>query len=118
MSEDRGHRLLTEGIASTLRIGTILAIGSIGIGYVLDLLAGSPGPGPRPVVELVGLGGAPTFLALGLLGLALVPVAVLSVAIAGFAFRGETRMRNLAAAVTLLLVGTLVVALLIGSPPV
>ena len=118
MIEERGHRLLSAGIAATLRVGTMVAIGLVTTGYLASLVGGGAAAGDLPLVELIGAGGGETLLGLGLLSLTLIPVAVLVVAAAGFGLRHERRMRNLAMLAAAILVGSLVVALVVGRPAV
>ena len=104
--------LLGRGIAAVLRVGTIIAVLAVGVGYLLLLAAGDD-PGPVPLVRLVDGGGAPALLGLGLLGLTLIPVAALGVAAVGFQRRGERRLVITSLAVGVFLVASLAVALLL-----
>jgi len=113
MSGERGaYDWLRDGIALVLRVGTYVAIGIVGIGYAVGLLAGS-GEGQRPLVDLIGAGGAPAIIGAGLLGLTLLPVAVLAAAGIGFARGGERgRLLTTLAVIGLLLVSLLAAAIL------
>ena len=115
MSTPPGRDLLGRGIAAVLRVGTLLAVAAIGIGYVATLLTGED-PGPQTLVHLVGGGGAPGLLGLGLLVLTLVPAVALGVAAAGFRQRGEDRRVATALAVVALLMASLVVAIALAPP--
>jgi uncharacterized membrane protein len=115
VSAQLGHDLLGRGIAAVLRVGTLLTMAAIGIGYVMILLTGED-PGAQPLVDLVGDGGAPALLGLGLLGLTLIPAVALGVAAAGFRQRGEDRRVATALAVLGLLLASLVVAVALAPP--
>lgn len=110
---DRGTRLLTAGIAATLRHGTLVTIGLVAAGYAWVLLTGDPGPGRASLGEVLAAGGPWPLVGLGLLGLTLVPVAMLAVAAIGFHLRGERRMRLAATLVAALLLATLAAAALL-----
>ena len=115
MSAPPGRDLLGRGIAAVLRVGTLLSMAAIGIGYCAILLSGED-PGPRTLVHLVGDGGAPALLGLGLLVLTLVPAVALGVAAAGFRQCGEDRRVATALAVVALLLASLVVAIALAPP--
>lgn len=115
MSLPRGLDL-GRSIATTLRIGTVLAVAAVGTGIVLAPLDGSPGPGARPLGALLREGGADAAIAVGLLGLTLLPLATLAVAAFAFA-RQRERLRLLIALVALgLLAVSLVAAWLLARP--
>jgi hypothetical protein len=115
VSAPPGRDLLGRGIAAVLRVGTLVAMAAIGIGY-LALLATGEDPGRRTLINLVGRGGAPALLGLGLLVLTLVPAVALGVAAAGFRQGGEDRRVATALAVVALLLGSLVVAIAVAPP--
>ena len=115
MSAPPGRDLLGRGIAAVLRVGTLVTMAAIGIGYVTILLIGED-PGAQPLVHLVGDGGAPALLGLGLLGLTLIPAASLGVAAAGFRERGEDRRVATALAVLALLLASMAVAVALTPP--
>ena len=115
MTAPAGRDLLGRGIAAVLRVGTLVAMAAIGIGYVATLLGGED-PGPRSLVHLVGDGGAPALLGVGLLGLTVIPAVALGVAAAGFRQRGEDRRVATALAVLLLLLASLAVAIALTPP--
>ena len=114
MNEERGAGMLSGGIARTLRIGTIVTIAFVAVGYGLALVGGVPGPGPLPMLELLGGGGSAAIIGIGLLGLTFVPIAVLGVAAIGFRMRGEHRMLTISAVVAILLLATLVTAVVLA----
>ena len=116
MTAGQGRELLGRGIATVLRIGTMVAVVAIGIGYVA-LLATGKDPGAQPLVQLVGEGGAQALLGLGLLSLTLIPALALAVAAAGFRQRGEQRRVATSLAVLALLLASLAVAFVL-TPPV
>jgi len=116
VSEKRGAGILSDGIARTLRLGTIITIAFVAVGYVLALAGGEPGPGPLPMLELFAGGGASAVIGIGLLGLTFVPVAVLGVAAVGFRMRGEHRMLTISVLVAVLLLATLVTAIALAPP--
>jgi uncharacterized membrane protein len=116
MSEERGAGILSDGIARTLRLGTIITIAFVAVGYVLALAGGEPGPGPLPMLELLGGGGSSAIIGIGLLGLTFVPVAVLGVAAVGFRMRGEHRMLTISVLVAVLLLATLAAAIVLAPP--
>jgi hypothetical protein len=101
-------------IASLLRNGTLVAVAVIGTGFVIALVGGESGTGPRPVFELIGAGGPDGLVAAGLLGLTLLPLGVLG--LAALTFRGLGERRYLLASLTTLalLVGSLVAAALVA----
>jgi uncharacterized membrane protein len=109
-----GSAHLGSRIAGVLRSGTLLAVSAIGVGFVLALVTGGPGPGARPVGELIFGGGPDTFTALGLMGLTLLPLGVLLVAAITFGSMGERRNLLTSLAVLVLLVASLVVAALVA----
>jgi uncharacterized membrane protein len=115
VSAPSGRDLLGRGIAAVLRVGTLVTMAAIGIGYVTILLTGEK-PGAQPLLDLVGDGGAPALLGLGLLGLTLIPAVALGVAAAGFRQRGEDRRVATALAVLGLLLASLVVAVALAPP--
>ncbi len=108
-------RALHELIAAVLRIGTLVAMALVAIGYGLALFLGAPSAGSVPLLELIGRDAHSTFMGLGLLGLALIPVIMLAVAAVTFASFGERRMVVTSAIVGLLLIGALVVAVMFGG---
>ena len=115
MSAPPDRDLLGPGIAAVLRVGTLVAMAAIGIGYVAIFLTGED-PGTETLVRLVAKGGATALLGLGLLGLTLIPAVALGVAVAGFRQRGEDRRVATALAVLALLLASLAVAVALTPP--
>ena len=115
MTAGPGRDLLGRGIATVLRVGTMVAVVAIAIGYGA-LLATGEDPGARPLVHLVGEGGARALLGLGLLGLTLIPALALVVAAVGFRQRGEHRRVAISLAVLALLLASLAVAFVLTPP--
>lgn len=114
MSDRNGFDWLRDGIAAVLRIGTIVSVGIIAIGYVLGLVGGF-GDGQRPLLELIGGGGPLTMLGIGLLAMTLLPVGVLTAAAIGFARNGERGRMLTSIAVLGLLLASLVAAALLAQ---
>ena len=114
MSDRNGFDWLRDGIAAVLRIGTIVSVGIISIGYVLGLVGGF-GDGQRPLLELIGGGGPLTMLGIGLLAMTLLPVGVLTAASIGFARSGERGRMLTSIAVLGLLLASLVAAALFAQ---
>lgn len=116
MRRDGTDPILAEGIAATLRLGTVVTVGVIAAGYLVALATGDPGEGAVPLTELLGAGTAAALLGVGLLGLSLLPIAMLTVAAIGFNRNGERRMTGVSVGVALLLVATLLVAVIFARP--
>ena len=114
MSPERGRELIGPGIAGVLRYGTAVAIASIGVGYVLALIGGDPGTGPRSALDLLSRGGPPMLMTAGLLILTLIPVVMLVVAAVGFASLRERRTAWASLLAVVLLVGALGTAVLVA----
>lgn len=105
---------LGRRVAAVLRIGTLVAVAAVALGYVIALLSGAPGSGAEPLGEVIGAGDADTLSSLGLLGLTLLPLGVLGVAAHTFHVAGERRYL-IACLVTLtLLVASLVIAAVVA----
>lgn len=113
-SHDRPD-LLAAGIAAVLRVGTLVAIGAVGVGY-LAILASGEEPGSPSLVDLLGAGGAPALIGIGLLGLTMIPAGVLLVAAIGFRRQGERRRVVTALVVLALLLASLGTALIVTPP--
>lgn len=109
MIDPRGHQLLGSGIAAVLRIGTLVAIAAIGIGYVV-LVASGEDPGSPSLVDLLDGGGAAALIGLGLFGLTLLPVVMLTVAAIGFRRLREQRLVITTLVVIVLLLASLATA--------
>lgn len=93
-----------------LRLGTMVTIGLVAVGYAVAPFGAAPPDGPVPLLQLVGRDAPSTLIGLGLLGLALIPVVMLAVAAVALASLRERRMAVISALVALLLVGALVAA--------
>lgn len=102
-------------IGRVLRIGTLLAVCAIGVGFVATLLGSDPPPGPASLIDLFGGGGADALIGMGLLALTLIPVVALGVAIPVLAGAGERSRARTAGLVLGLLGASLAVAVVIGS---
>lgn len=112
---DARRRSLHEGVAAVLRIGTLVAMAFVATGYGLALFLGAVPAGPLPVLELMGEDIHSTLVGVGLLGLALIPVAMVLAAAVAFASFGERRMLATSVLVVLLLVGALVAAIVFAK---
>lgn len=105
---------LGRQVAAVLRLGTLIAVLAVTVGFGVALVFGSPGPGARPLPELLGGGDADALASAGLLGLTLLPLGVLAVAARSFHFGGERRYL-VASMVTLgLLAASLLIAALVA----
>jgi uncharacterized membrane protein len=105
---------LGEGIAAILRVGTILAVLVIGIGFLVAAMTGLPSRGTRPLTDYVTRTGPDTPIAIGLVGLTLLPLIVLIYAARAFARSGERERFVTTLVVIALLAASLVVSVLIG----
>jgi hypothetical protein len=107
--------LLGAGIAELLRVGTLVAISAVGVGY-LAILASGEDPGSPSLVDLLRGGGAPALIGIGLLGLTMIPAGVLIVAAIGF-WQQRERGRVATALVVLgLLLASLGTAIVVTPP--
>ena len=109
------RRELGEGIAAILRIGTVVTVLVIGVAFIVASMTGLPSRGGRPLTEYVTRSGPDAPIAVGLLALTLLPLIVLAYAARSFARTGERDRLITTIVVLALLVGSLVVAVLIGS---
>lgn len=105
---------LGRWIAVLLRGGTLGAMVLVACGYAVAALGGEAREGPRPVLEEVGRGGGDALVAVGIMALALLPLAVLGTAAVAFALAGERRMTLITLLVGALLLASLVAAAVIG----
>lgn len=103
-------------IAALLRAGTLLAVAAIGAGFVIALVGGGAGPGPRPVLQLVADRGPDALIAIGLLGLTFLPLGMLGLAAATFGVERERRYLLSSLATLGLLVVSLVAAAIVAGP--
>jgi uncharacterized membrane protein len=113
-ASDAAHGLGRD-IARVLRVGTLLAVACIAIGYAIELASGDSGPGPIGVLALLGHGGGDAILAVGLLALTLTPLVAVTVAAVDLARAGERVRAATALGVAVLLVIALAVAAIIGG---
>jgi uncharacterized membrane protein len=102
-------------LAAVLRAGTLLAVATVAVGFILALVAGGPGSGALPLTDLIGRRDADALTSVGLLGLTLLPLGVLGVAAATFAADGERRYLLSTLVTLLLLVASLVAAALVAG---
>lgn len=105
---------LGRGIAAILRIGTVLAVLVIGIGFVVASMTGLPSRGSRPLIDYVTNSGPDTQIAVGLFALTLLPLVVIGFAARIFSRDGERRQLWTTLLVLALLGGSLVVAAVLG----
>jgi hypothetical protein len=105
---------LGEGIAAILRVGTVLAVLVIGIGFLIAAMTGLSSRGARPLTDYVTRTGPDTPIAIGLVGLTLLPLIVLIYAARVFARSGERQRLITTLVVVALLATSLVVAVVIG----
>lgn len=108
------RQTLGGGIAAILRIGTIVAVTIVSIAFLVAAMTGLPSRGPRPLLDVVLGAGPDAPIAVGLLGLTLLPVVSLAYAAAIFARDGERRYLLLAVLVVGMLAAGLVVAIVVG----
>lgn len=114
MNGARGRWLVGEGIAAVLRYGTVVAIAFVGTGYLIALVGGAARTGPVPATALIADGGPSALVAIGLLGLTLIPVLMLCTAAVGLVLLRERRMAIASLVVILILLGALATALVVA----
>jgi len=107
---------LGRGIAGILRIGTVIAVLIIGVGFAVASMTGLPSEGARPLTDYLVDTGPDTPIAAGLLALTLLPVIAVGYAARVFAVDGERRHLVTALVVLALLAGSLAVAAILGAP--
>lgn len=107
--------LLRNGMARTLRIGTLVAVVLVGAGWAWSLVTSDAVLDERSVLELVGSGGPGTLIGAGLIGLTFLPIVVLGLAIVGFRATGERRLAAISAGVLALLVIGFATAAILGT---
>jgi hypothetical protein len=83
-------------------------------GFVWATLSGQPASGTRSVVDAIGAWSGDALTAAGLLGLTLLPIAVLAVAAAAFWRARELRMVAITLGVAALILGSLAAAAIVG----
>ncbi len=102
---------LARWVSRTLSIGTALAISAIALGVLAGLITGDASAPPgRGIGAQIGSGRPASIVALGLLLLALTPIAQLLAAIAAFRRQGEHRYAAISATVLALLVAGIAAA--------
>jgi uncharacterized membrane protein len=106
---------LGRGIAAVLRIGTVLAVLVIGIGFVVASMTGLPSKGARPLTDFVTDSGPDTPIAVGLFALTALPLIAIGYAARAFAADGERRQLATTLVVLVLLAASLAVAAVIGT---
>jgi uncharacterized membrane protein len=105
---------LGRGIAAILRVGTIIAVLIIGIGFLVASMTGLPSKGSRPLTDFLVATGPDTPIATGLLALTMLPLIAIGYAARAFAADGERRQFATTLAVVTLLAASLVVAAVLG----
>ena len=111
---ERGPEPLARWVAGVLRWGTLAAVAVIAAGFAWATLAGQPASGTRPVMDEIGSWSGDAMASIGLVGLTLLPVAVLGVAAAAFRRAGEGRMTAVTLGVAALIVASLAAAAIVG----
>lgn len=105
--------VLARWVSRTLSVGNALAIGTVALGIVAGLVGGDASAAPGGgLMAQIGAGKPASIVALGLLLLALTPIAQLLAAVAAFARQGERRYAAISATVLGLLVIGIVAAAL------
>jgi hypothetical protein len=104
--------LLRSGVAAILRLGTVVSIGAVAVGYVLTLASDERAASPS-LIDLLAGGGGPAVIGIGLLGLTMIPAGVLVVAAIGFWRQGERRRVATALVLLALLLASLGAALIV-----
>lgn len=105
---------LARLVSVPLRVGTVLAVLLIAVGMLLGLGdGGTTGSSGEPLIKTISAGGWPALISLGLLLLTLVPIAVTTGAVIGFARGGERRYLVASAVVAVLLMASLAVPVLL-----
>jgi hypothetical protein len=107
---------LGEGIAGILRVGTVVSVIVIAIGFIVAAMTGLPSRGARPLPDVVLRAGPDAPIAVGLFALTLLPLIVLAYAAIGFARAGERGRLTATLVVLGLLVAGLGVAAVLGRP--
>ena len=105
---------LGRGIAAILRVGTVIAVLIIGIGFVVASMTGLPSKGARPLTDFLVATGPDTPIAAGLFTLTALPLIAIGYAARAFAADGERRQLATTLVVVALLAASLVVAAVLG----
>ena len=111
--QDQGQ--LGRRIALALRVGTLAAMALIGIGFVTGLAESGAPAGARPLSEMIRGGGADALIAIGLLGLTLIPGVVLAICAVTLWPLGERRNAIASLVALALLAFSLAVAIVLGA---
>ena len=112
MTDSGGREFLAGAVSGVMRVGTLVAMALVAVGYVLALITDAA-PGRVPLVQLVRDGGAGLVMGLGLLGLTVLPVLVLAVSAIGFRRRREHRLVVITLVALLLLIASLALAVVL-----
>jgi hypothetical protein len=111
----RPERALGDGLAAILRVGTIVAVLTIAVGFIVASMTGLPSRGGRPLLNVVLGAGPDAPIAVGLLVLTFLPTVVIGFAAWHFERVGERWRAVMAVGVLLLLLAGLVLASIIGG---
>lgn len=114
---DRAEDRLRRWISRTLTVAVVVAVVVIGIGVAAGIVTGqglSIGPGDTGVLDEIASGKPGSIVLLGIVALALTPVAQLAAAALAFGRAGEHRYLVVSLVVLALLVGSLVIAALLN----
>lgn len=112
MNADHSGKL-RNGVALVFRVGTVIAMSVIAVGYGVSLAVGSE-RGEGSLVTQLAAGGPTAIIAAGLFALTLLPMGVVLALIVGFARSGERGRALTALGVLVLLVASLVTASLLA----
>ena len=107
---------IEQGIASILRVGTIVSVVVIAVGFIVAAMTGLPSRGARPLPDVVLRAGPDAPIAVGLFALTLLPLAVLAYTGVAFARGGERGRLGATLVVLGLLVAGLAVSAILGRP--
>ncbi len=106
---------LGRGIAAILRVGTIMAVLTIGVGFIVASMTGLPSRGGRPLTDYLTVPGPDAPVAVGLFALTLLPMIAIAYAARAFARSGERHRLVMSLVVLALLGASLVVAAAVGG---
>ena len=105
---------LGRGIAAILRVGTIMAVLTISVGFIVASMTGLPSRGGRPLTDYLTIPGPDAPIAVGLFALTLLPMIAIAYAARVFARGGERHRLAMSLIVLALLGASLVVAAAVG----
>lgn len=105
---------LGRGIAAILRVGTIMAVLTIGVGFIVASMTGLPSRGGRPLTDYLTVPGPDAPIAVGLFALTLLPMIAIAYAARAFARSGERHRLVMSLVVLALLGASLIVAAAVG----